>query len=39
MSRRSSLIQIAAVVLVFAAAVWFGGPWLWQRLLAMHGRH
>jgi hypothetical protein len=39
MSKRSSLILIAASVLVLAAAAYFGGPWLWRQLLAMHGRH
>jgi hypothetical protein len=40
MSRKSmSWILIGVVVLIVAAAVWFGGAAIWRLLLAMHGRH
>jgi hypothetical protein len=40
MSKRTSQLRlILIVVLVLAAAAWFGGGWLWQKLLEMHGRH
>lgn len=34
--RRKSVISIA-VVLILAMALWLGGHWLWQELLALHG--
>jgi len=39
MSRRWSVIWIAVVVVVVAALAWVGGGLLWQRLLALHGKH
>ena len=40
MSRKTgSWILIAVVILIIAAAVWFGGAALWRLFLAMHGRH
>lgn len=38
MSKRTSYVLIAVVVLVVAAVVWGGGGWLWNRLLALHGK-
>ena len=38
MSRRARFwILIAVVVLIAAAAIWFGGAAIWRLLLAMHG--
>ena len=39
MSKRTSMAWIALSVLAVAVAVWVGGAWLWQMLLAMHGHH
>jgi len=40
MSRRARFwILVAVVLLIVAAAIWFGGAAIWRLLLAMHGRH
>jgi preprotein translocase subunit SecE len=37
MKKRTMFVVL--VVLAVAAAIWFGGEYLWSWLLAMHGRH
>jgi hypothetical protein len=37
MKKRTMFVVL--VVLAVAAAIWFGGGYLWNLLLAMHRRH
>ena len=36
---KKSKVALALLVLAIAAALWFGGGYLWHMLLAMHGNH
>jgi hypothetical protein len=39
MSKKSSYVLLAVGVIVVAVVIWGASGYLWQALLAMHGKH
>lgn len=39
MRKRAKVWIVVVVLVAVTCAVWIGGGWLWQKLLAMHGVH
>lgn len=34
---RRKVTLVLAILILAVVVVWFGGQWLWQQLLALHG--
>jgi hypothetical protein len=39
MSRRSKYLVLAVALIAIAVALWLGGRWFLQQVIALHGGH